>query len=220
MKNNLSQYAASSVPLLLLRIIPLIKRSARSLHITWFDFSALSRQVVWKSSSTAGFAPFVSNNMAASWNPAENNKIILKSTRMHSSRMRTARRLAVSGGGVHASLARGRFAFRLGRPHPQLWTDKREWKHYLPATPFVGGKNPNSLFRMPNNDIETDMDINKICTERNEYLHQSLYLSSMNNSTQFHTSHFFSVLMCASVNTPWMGNPAFFMSIVMRLRVK
>ena len=150
MKNNLSQYTASSMPLSFLWMIPLIKRSARSLHITWFDFSALSRQVVWKSSSTAGFAPFVSNNMAASWNPTENNKTILKFNKTFSS------------------------------------------------------------FTLPNNDIKTDTDIDQICTERNGYLHQSL-------SEQYEHLHtilnkpflLVSVLMSASVNTPWMRKPGF-----------
>ena len=155
MKNNLSQYTASSTPLLLLRMIPLIKRSARSLHITWFDFSALSRQVVWKSSSTPGFAPFVSNNMAASWNPTENNKTILKFNK------------------------------------------------------------PYSSFTLHNTDIKTDTlpitditDIDKICTERNGYLHQSLYLSSIGLCLD----------VCHCKHT--MNREAwFFTLIVLRLRV-
>ena len=72
-------------------------------------------------------------------------------TSMHSSRMRTARLLTVSGdlGGLPLegdSALRGRSACPMWlwegkHPLPPLWTDRRPWKHYLPATSFASGKN-------------------------------------------------------------------------------
>ena len=57
-------------------------------------------------------------------------------------------------------------------------------------------------------DTETDTDTNKVCTESNENLHQSLSLGSMNTSTEFYTSDFLSVSISVSaiVNTPLNRN--------------
>ena len=62
--------------------------------------------------------------------------------------------------------------------------------------------NYNGSFTM--SKIETDRNTNKTCSESNGNLHQSPSLSSINTSTQFHRSHFSSVLVSVSagINTP------------------
>ena len=46
-------------------------------------------------------------------------------------------------------------------------------------------------FKLPDTETKTNTDPDKMCIERNGYLHQSLSLRSMNTSTQLCTSHFY-----------------------------
>ena len=58
-------------------------------------------------------------------------------TRMHSSRMCTARELNISGGGGLPA------SWHCGKWH----CGKYEWKHYLPGTSFSGGINTGRIWR-------------------------------------------------------------------------